>query len=525
MGLIVFLPLGVFADCIDEIVKHRATNQGDFKTAKCFHEHKLYSESLPFLIRLSPSHSQSFEYLIDHLPSGYESIIESFLLKIKPKTLNRETYEEFIYWRVKGLNRKGKYRSVLKLTKNFNKTHPRFLHIQFYKAVALLNVNRINKAKVLFEFVKSQLKARKSKKEQDLFFLDIISSSLGKIYLTQKKYKKAEGHYKDIRTESMIWYDNLVELGWNQLKGNNFSKALGNMYFIEKNTSPVAWKPDSYLIRAVSFLRLCHFGDANSALKVIEKFYAPLYQVARKSRVSNYYTLLKSSLDSKLDGYIQGFPVPLVRYAATDIDFIQVQESINNLIDEIEAQEKLEKKIVKRIRIFEKDKLKNIEKEAQLKEKIFKLKAKKASSNRILKKEEKLRDVQNALRAIDTGVSSLNDGVSFHLSKLSKKIKKLKSLIRKFEKKAHRILKQKVKSTLAQLKERLNQAELIRFEIYSRSGNNIRYRLEGGRISKKRRDDLFKVFGSKELKWNFNGEVWKDEYGSLNTAITDLCKQ
>ena len=115
--------------------------------------------------------------------------------------------------------------------------------------------------------------------------------------------------------------------------------------------------------------------------------------------------------------------------------------------------------------------------------------------------------------------------MSFHINKLNKKIKTLKYLIRKFERKAHRILKQKVRSTLSHLKEKINQSELVRFEIFSRSGKNIRYRLEGGKISKKRRDNLFKAFGSKELKWNYNGEIWKDEYGSLNTAVTDLCKK
>ena len=397
--LILFLPFGVFANCIDEIVKYRATNQGDFKTAKCFHEYKLYSESLPLLVKLSQSHSQSFEYLVDHLPSGYESVVESFLSRIKPRKLNKKTYGEFVYWRIKGLNRRGKYKDVLKWTRNFNRLHSKFPQIQFFKAVALLNTNKISKAKTLFESIKSKLKSKKSKSEKDLFFLDIVSSSLGKIYLTQKNYKKARSHYEDIRTESILWYDNLIELGWNQLKNNNFSQALGNMYFIEKNTPTVTWKPDSYLIRAISFLSLCHFGDADAALKVIEKFYTPLYQAARKSRVSNYYTLLRKSLNSKMDGYIQGFPIPLIRYVATDIDFIEVQESINNLIDEIESQEKLEEKIAKRVRFFEKDKLKNIEKEARLKGEIFKLKAKKANSKRIEKKKDKFTECSKCFKS------------------------------------------------------------------------------------------------------------------------------
>ncbi len=527
---ILFLSLLFFSqahgDCIDEIVKFRATGQGDLKTADCFHKNNLYSESLPLLTKLSENDEESLEYLLQKLPSGYESIVESFLSRIKPKKLSKKTFGDYVYWRAQGLNRKGSYKSVLAITNNFDRNHPKFPFILFYRAVAYINFGQINAAEGAFLEAKKLLTKIKTPSAKETFLQDLIASSLGKIYLTQKKFAQAELQYKDISSTSVIWYDNLTELGWNQLSSKNYSQALGNMYFVDKNTSPTAWKPDSYLIRAMAFLSLCHFADADDALKVVEKFYLALYQAsveARKQKV-NYYDLLVQSLNMDPKSFVQGFPVPLIRYASIDIDFIQVQESINNLIDELDAQRKLEDKIARRVGHYEKDKIKNIEAVASLKEEIYKLKEKKAKAEKIADKELQLKQAQNELASIDVGISTLNSGVDFHINKLNEKIKSLERLKIKAEASAEKVLANKVAISLKQLKEKLDQAELIRFEIFSRSGNNIRYRLEGGKISKKDSETAFKAFGSKELKWDFKGEIWRDEYGSLDTSIKNMCK-
>lgn len=523
---LLFTASNAYADCIDEIVKYRATKQGDLKTADCFHKNNLYSESLPLLVKLAENDGDALDYLLENLPSGYESIVESFLLRIKPKKLSKKSYGEFVYWRAQGLNRKGSYKSVLSLTNNFDREHPKYPFILFFRGVAYVNFGNITAAENAFLEAKKIIAAKKIKTDKEVFLHDLASSSLGKIYLTQKKYAQAEIQYKDINPESVIWYDNLTELGWNQLSSKNYSQALGNMYFIDKNTSPTAWKPDSYLIRSMAFLSLCHFPDADDALKVVEKFYKSLYVAsmeAKKKKV-NFYDLLRESFEVSPQSFVGGYPAPLIRYAAIDIDFIQVQESINNLIDELTAQRKLETKIAKRVGFYEKDKIKNIEAVVKLKEDIIKLKSKKASKEKIAEKETALKKAQMELASIDAGINSLNKGVNFHIAMLKEKIASLEKLKATAEYRAEKVLEKKINIALSQLKEKLDQAELVRFEIFSRSGNNIRYRLAGGKISEKDSKTAFKAFGSKELKWDFKGEIWKDEYGSLDTSIKNLCK-
>lgn len=514
------------AECIDRIVSFRATNKGDLKTAECFHKHKLYSESLPLLTRLADRDAAALEYLLANLPSGYESVVESFLSKIKPKSLSSKTQGDFIYWRALGLNRKEKYSEVLNFTKDFPTNHPKYNEILYFRGVALLNVKKHKDAEQLFLQTQDRLAKLKVKNRKEALLNDVVASTLGKIYLTQKNYKKADEQYKKISPQSPIWYENLMELGWNQLASKNHSEALGNMYFVDQNTNRVAWKPDTYIIRSIAFLNLCYFSDANDALKVVEEFYKKIYEesIVAHRKKPNYYNLLVQSLSSKLDSYVSGVPVPLLRYAAIDIDFIHVQESINNLIDEIESQKNLENQIVKTVSSHEDHRISNIDKIAKLKSDIANLQGKKRAEKQLAKKQQELAVAQKEYEDLKNSITSLSKGVNWQVEKLASKVKSLQALQSKLEASAAQILNVKVDNALASLKEKLDQAELIRFEIYSRSGNNIRYRLAGGKIEdKENKDTAFKAFGSKELKWDYNGEIWKDEYGSLSSAVKDQC--
>ncbi|MCO5112669.1 MAG: hypothetical protein M9899_00685 [Bdellovibrionaceae bacterium] len=514
------------AECIDRIVSFRATQRGDLKTAECFHKHKLYSESLPLLTKLAENDSAALEYLLANLPSGYESVVESFLSRIKPKSLSSKTQGDFIYWRALGLNRKEKYSEVLSFTKDFPAKHAKYNEILYFRGVAYLNAKNHKEAERLFLQAQERLSKLKVKNSKEQLLTDVVSSTLGKMYLTKKDYKKAEEQYKKISPQSPIWYENLMELGWNQLASKNYSETLGNMYFVDQNTNRAAWKPDTYIIRSIAFLNLCYFSDANDALKIIETFYKKLYEesIVAHRKKPNYYNLLVQSIGSKLDTYVGGVPVPLLRYAAIDIDFIHVQESINNLIDEIESQKNLENQIVKTVSKHEDYRISNIDRIAKLKSDIANLKGKKRAEKQLAKKTAELAEAQKEYEGLKSSITSLSKGVNWQVEKLASKVKSLQNLQSKLEVNAAQILNVKVDNALASLKEKLDQAELIRFEIYSRSGNNIRFRLAGGKIEdKESKETAFKAFGSKELKWDYIGEIWKDEYGSLNSAVKDQC--
>lgn len=514
------------AECIDRIVNFRATEKGDLKTAQCFHQHKLYSESLPLLTKLAENDSAALEYLLANLPSGYESVVESFLSRIKPKSLSAKTQGDFVYWRSLGLNRKERYKELLNFTKDFSAKHSKYNEVMYFRGVALLNAKKYKDAENLFLQTQERISKLKVKSGKEQLLSDVVASTLGKIYLTQKNYKKAEEQYKKISPQSPIWYENLMELGWNQLASKNYSETLGNMYFVDQNTNVAAWKPDTYIIRSIAFLNLCHFSDANDALKIIEEFYKKLYDesIVAHRKKPNYYNLLVQSIKSDLSSYVNGVPVPLLRYAAIDIDFIHVQESINNLIDEIESQKNLENQIVKRVSSHEDHRISNIDKIAKLKSEISSLKGKKRSEKRLAKKQAELAAAEKEYEGLKSSITSLSRGVDWQIKKLASKIQSLEALQKRLEGNAAQILNVKVDNALASLKEKLDQAELIRFEIYSRSGNNIRYRLAGGKIEdKESKETAFKAFGSKELKWDYNGEIWKDEYGSLNSAVKDQC--
>jgi hypothetical protein len=61
----------------------------------------------------------------------------------------------------------------------------------------------------------------------------------------------------------------------------------------------------------------------------------------------------------------------------------------------------------------------------------------------------------------------------------------------------------------------------LRYEIFSASGENIRFQVAGGK--KENRIPANVIPKSKSLHWNFDGEYWEDEIGHYRSSLTNNC--
>jgi hypothetical protein len=79
---------------------------------------------------------------------------------------------------------------------------------------------------------------------------------------------------------------------------------------------------------------------------------------------------------------------------------------------------------------------------------------------------------------------------------------------------------------LADISKTINQIfesnEFLRYEIFSGSGENIRYQVAGGAVSDEKRIPA-NVKPQKILNWEFDGEFWEDEIGSYRSTLQNNC--
>jgi len=64
--------------------------------------------------------------------------------------------------------------------------------------------------------------------------------------------------------------------------------------------------------------------------------------------------------------------------------------------------------------------------------------------------------------------------------------------------------------------------EFLRYEVFSGSGENIRFHAGGGKVEEKRLPSSA-VPKSKDLKWNYDGEFWHDEVGYYRSTLKSNC--
>jgi len=60
------------------------------------------------------------------------------------------------------------------------------------------------------------------------------------------------------------------------------------------------------------------------------------------------------------------------------------------------------------------------------------------------------------------------------------------------------------------------------FEVFSGSGENIRYQVAGGQVSGANRIPAH-IKPVKMMNWNFDGEFWEDEIGSYRSSLQNNC--
>jgi hypothetical protein len=67
----------------------------------------------------------------------------------------------------------------------------------------------------------------------------------------------------------------------------------------------------------------------------------------------------------------------------------------------------------------------------------------------------------------------------------------------------------------------IDNNELLRYEVFSGAGENIRYQVSGGSTGNRVAASV--IPKSKSLQWDFDGEYWEDEIGHYRSGLKNNC--
>lgn len=342
-----------------------------------------------------------------------------------------------------------------------------------------------------------------------------------RLHFQKNQFKEAFQAYLEVDKSQNVWLQAMVEQSWAQILVKDFEGAAGNMFSLHTDFFKNAYNPESYVVRTVAYLNLCQFGDAQAVLQNLGHKYAPLYGklAAYKDAHKNsadYYASVRAWLKTPTQKEVDGLPRSFIVEWARHPSYVNIQENINSYEDEISNFNKVTLNLIQR----EKDilKLQN-ETNKKLSETRIKMNDPKANKESLKADERNLVKTLSALKYESNNINGARNQVKVVRDQAFKRLEKDKASLRTV---ASDTLKKRYVKMLGDLKNLIDQNEVLQYEIYAGAGEHIRYQTAGGEVNKDDRDQL-KVDKNKAMKWSFKGEIWEDEIGHFRSSLKSVC--
>ncbi len=466
-----------------------------------------------------------FKVLGENVPPELIDTLGKALFKI---STNKKAFEELdpiskgnVYYILANFGAKTeRFKTTLSFSQMVPEKHPKYLEAQFLHALAEYEVGDKNKAMAIQEKLIKELSLDKKNDE----FQALVALNLARMQFQEKKFKEARENFLKVSKDHPLWVQSLTEMGWAQLQMSDFGGAIGNMYSVQSPFFNAVYKPESYVIRTIGYLNLCQYGDAYKTLSILEKQYRPFLDKMVAYQQGNghaAYQTIKTFISSKSNQETDGLPVPIIKEMARHKDFLIRQLALNRQAEEKEIYSRLDKDVETSLSKAQANVTKSRGRADFLKKQIL------AAGTNPLKAEAKKsmeQELESEFRTLNSQffqIDLFNEAKKAVSAYRAESLKLAEQRIANSKKDLETTLQKRLTAMKEDLIRLLDNNELLRYEVYSGSGENIRYQVAGG--EKSNRVPASVLPKSKSLQWDFDGEYWEDEIGHYRSSLKNNC--
>lgn len=180
-------------------------------------------------------------------------------------------------------------KAILYFSKVSRKSSSYFL-ARYFLANSLVESNQLNRALREFKRIVNRSKP----------YTKINTAALlgqARVYYQLKKWKKALNLYYSIPRDSEFWVQALQESAWTELRLNKLNMALRHFQTIHSAYYKEYYIPESLILRAVVYLKLCRQDEVKKILKIYNKEYKVAlkdisYLLKNKKSIYSFYIKL-----------------------------------------------------------------------------------------------------------------------------------------------------------------------------------------------------------------------------------------
>ena len=413
-----------------------------------------------------------------------------------------------------------RFKTALEWSKKVPADHPRHLQAQFIEALADYQTGLKDKAMALQEDLIKDIGVDKQRSE----FQALVALNAARMYFQDQKFKPAHEAFLKVYKDHPLWLQSLTEMGWSQLMSGDFEGAIGNMYSIQSPFFAAVYKPESYVIRTIGYLNLCQYGDAYKSLSLMEREYRPDLDKMEKYMATkpSYYQTVRNFMNApKKATEVDGLPLPVIREMARHRDFTNLQKALNRQIDERALYGKLDGEAVKGLKHAQWLVNNSRKRIAGLRAQLAKInKTPALEGNRaplLAQMDKEMDDLNDYFFQVDLYNEAQAALPDYRKEVVGGADTRLASMRGQME----RVLSNRLLQMKTDLARYVDNNELLRYEVFSGAGENIRYQVAGGATGNRIPSSV--IPKSKSLQWDFDGEYWEDEIGHYRSGLKNNC--
>jgi len=463
--------------------------------------------------------------LAEYLTPEYFPKFANILLGLKDKSLLPAAGADRLnYVSALGLNQRKKYKESLNYLNKISVNSKDIMNVEYLKSVNNFSLQKYKVAKIQMADLEAKIgqKGYLNDNTKNLVYIN-----LARMFMQENNHAEAFKRYQKIDKDNSLWVEALEEQGWAQVMIGDTMGAIGNMYSLHSPYFKAVFKPESYAIRTIGYLNICQYGDAYATLSELEDQYRPWSAEVTSYLTNNkdpkaYYETAFKYLTGKSTENTDGLPYQVIREAARKKGFLKAQDAVNARLDQIENYKGIDTEIIK-----DKNKLvyyiQSINNEYQdLASKIKAAKNQPTLDPRLEKWKTDYKASRDKLVSIKFKLATYNKArTSFNtLSDASEG--RIKSEIASLRSYAGKLFANNLSTANKTMESVLNNNDFLRYEVFSGSGENIRYQVAGGEVGNVQRIPA-SIKPEKKLDWSFKGEFWQDEIGSYRSTLRDNC--
>ncbi len=503
----------------------------NFNLAQCLHKSGLFTESVERLLLVVKDQkreyaSKAITQLLADLPFEFEVYSYPQLSKLPDtKVVPGELLDRLNLGLSRAASRLGDFKASERYGRLIAESSPHYAHGQYLISVAEYTQGKLQASMDRQRLLVDRLKENKT----DNALLAFVTLNFARTAFLKKDYDQAILQFKEIRRDNPLWLQALTEQGWAQLMVKDNAGAIGNMYSVHAPFFSNVYKPESYVVRTIGYLNICQYGDAYRTLTQLEKIYRPMLLSFDRLKREDYdggklYGLVVQALKDQKQTVIETVPTSILKEAARHRDFLNHQNAINNRVDELGRYTMNTDRL-------KKDRTNSLWFKQQSLKRAKDFEKKIASVNRIPNGSQFLEDWKNS-KAIEQDAAEYYEFEASIASESMTHFEELKTLARprvealaaELKQKAGQVLHYRVARMHQDLLQILDNNELLRYEVFSGSGENLRFQMAGGTPGENRIPASVRP-QNRDLQWNFDGEYWQDEIGHYRSSLKNNCPE